>query len=542
MISAIRHRILIVALLLAASAQASLGRWDLTADKRYTLSPSAQELVCSVTEPVEVCVLLDEGTLNAGFERLRVATHDLLTEMQAAGAPIRDYAFCSAAESGLAPTVIHERQRNGQTVQTPVYPYAIVRYKGRTAPVTLLRQDRSLSGEENLNNSIENLEYAFAEVIYSICKDSTERIAFLEGHGEADERSVYDLSEALSRYFQVDRGVLGTDVTALMPYRALIIADPQQDFSETDKFILDQYIMHGGSILWIVNGVKFSEDMLTSGGLTPVIAEDYHLRDLLFRYGIRINPILVQDRQCMLIPVAVSAAGQPASTAANYQPVPWTYAPLLLTSEASPITRGVAPVSATLSSCLDIVGEEDGLSKTILLATSSATRLTPVPAEVNLSEWDIDASAFTHAYVPVAASIEGTFTSLYAHRMPPDEVQMPTDYFRTSGQSRQIVIACGSIARNEWYKGQPLPLGYDRYTQMQFGNRDMLVNSVLWLTDDGNLMQLRSRSVRLRLINDTHARQLLPYIQILSLCLPLLLLVCTGGIVWWIRKKKYTRR
>ena len=219
-------------------------------------------------------------------------------------------------------------------------------YKGRSAAVQLLKNQRGLSGEENLNHSIENLEYAFVDAIRSLTQTKVEKIAFLEGHGELDERYVYDLTQALAQYYQIDRGTLGLQTGVLDAYKVVIIADPQTAFSETDKYILDQYLMQGGSILWVVNGVQFSDDYLSSEGMTPIVALDLNINDMLFRYGVRVNHGLVQDLQCLPVPVDVSQdESQP-----NWQPMPWTYAPLLLTSQVSPITRNVAQVRATMAS------------------------------------------------------------------------------------------------------------------------------------------------------------------------------------------------
>ena len=527
--------ILILALVLANfGLYRVVVRQDLTADKRYTLSRASKRQMARLTEPIEVTILLD-GALNAGFTRLKKATEETLEELSNHG-PLhyRTGSSDEAEQLRLQPTLIHERTRDGRTAQTTVYPFAHLRYGKRSITLPLLQNIRGLSGEENLNRSIENLEYTFAEGIHTLLKEETERIAFLEGHGEMDEKSVYDFSLALSRYFQIDRGALTTDPTALDAYRCVIIADPETAFSDTDKYILDHYVMQGGSILWLVNGIRFSNDMLQHEGLTPVIAQDIHITDLLFRYGVRINAALVQDLQCLPIPVDVSTD----PTQPNFQPLPWTYAPLLLTAEQSPVTRGVAQVSGSLMSCIEAVGGEDGLEKTVLLATSTASAMTHAPAEVDLSDLTIAQENFRYAYIPVAMSVEGCFPSLYTHRMPPEGIT-PLPTVERSKWTRQIFVAGGSIARNEWQQGQALPVGYDRYTQTMFGNRDFLVNAVLYLTDDSGLMTLRSKSVKLRLLNDHRAHKALTRIRVISLAGPLLLIGLIGLTVWVIRRKRY---
>ena len=515
-------------------------RWDMTDDKRYSISAPTKALLQDLDAPLTITLLLD-GEMNAGFLRLQKATQELVEELgvyaaggyQLLGVPEQ---LTTNGYGNLEPTVVHERTHKGQTAQTIIYPYAIVQYHDRSQVVTLLKNQRGLSGEENLNHSIENLEFAFAEAIRSLTQDTIEKIAFLEGHGELDEHDVYDLTQQLAKYYQIDRGTLGTVSGVLDDYKAVIIADPQMPFSETDKYILDQYIMQGGRILWVVNGVRFSDDYLASEGYTPIIALDLNINDMLFRYGVRINHALVQDLQCLPVPVDVSHdPNQP-----NWQPMPWTFAPLLLTSQVSPITRNVAQVTATMASAIDIVGEDDGIRKEVLLATSSASRLTSAPAKVDLSMGG-DGEGFNQAFVPVAVSLEGVFPSIYAHLLPPEEVTLTTPLLRESKPTRQIVVAAGSTIRNDWQQGQPLPLGYDRYTQMQFGNRDFMVNAVLHLTDDQGWLQLRQKEFTLRLINDQRARQTRIVAQVISIVIPLALLAIVGGAMLILRRKRYVK-
>lgn len=513
-------------------------RWDMTNDQRYSIAPTTKELLQQLDAPVQITILLD-GELNAGFLRLQRATIELIEELGVVkGTEISYRISTENIPQGITPTLIHERTHKGQTAQTTIYPYALITYKGRTTIVELLRNNRGLSGEENLNNSIENLEFAFVEALHALTRDKVEKIAFLEGHGELDERDVYDLSQALSYYYQIDRGTLGNQTGVLDEYKAVIIADPQQPFSESDKYILDQYLMQGGRILWVVNGVRFSSETLSQSGMTPVIPLELNINDMLFRYGVRVNPVLVQDLQCLPLPVDVSTDPQQP----NWQPMPWTYAPLLLTSQASPITRHLMQVSATMASAIEFVGGEDGLKKTTLLATSSNSKLTTTPAKVDLSLFNGAEQDFQYAFIPVAASIEGVFTSLFAHLLPPEGIELHAPLRKQSEATKQVVVAAGSTIRNEWQQGQPLPLGYDRYTQTQFGNRDFMVNAVLYLTDDTGWMSLRQKQITLRLINDQRAREARITAQVISIIIPLLILSLVGIGVTIVRRQKYTKR
>ena len=520
-------------------------RWDLTDDKHYSLSEASKTMLKQTDAPIHVTLLLD-GDLNAGFRRLKKATEETLEEFDIY-ANIKFNDGMSAALNGgmmdslgLHPIVIHEREQNGKTAQTTVWPYALMEYKGRRAVVTLLKNTRGLSGEENLNASIEQLEFAFMEALHLLQQTETPRVAILEGHGEPDEAHTYDLMSALSKYFQVDRGSIASDsidVHILDGYQALIIASPQTAFSDAERFVIDQYIMRGGAVLWALNGVRFSEQVLQSDGFTPIIPLELGLTEMLFKYGVRVNPALVQDFQCLPIPVNVST--DPQQT--NLQPMPWTYAPLLLTSQGSPITKNMGQVMSTFVSPIDAVGGEDGIEKRVLLATSTASRVTATPGEVNLSDMNPDVKSFVYQYVPVAVSMEGVFASAYAHRMVPEGVLTNEGILKTGVKTRQVVIASGSVLLNEVQKNQALPMGYDRYSGMQFSNRDFITNAVLWLTDSEGLISLREKSVALQLLNDQRAHEKRAQVQAVSVSLPILILALIGGIVFVIRKRKYEK-
>ena len=517
-------------------------RWDLTDDKHYSLSEASKTLLRATDAPIEVSLLLD-GDLNAGFRRLKKATEETIEEMgvYADVVKVKGEGLKVKGDSlGLSPIIIHEREQNGKTAQTTVYPYALMSYKGKRAVVTLLKNTRGLSGEENLNASMEQLEFAFMEALHLLTQNETPRVAILEGHGEPDEAHTYDLMSALSKYFAVDRGAIASDsidAHVLDGYQAILILAPQTAFTDAERFVIDQYIMRGGAVLWALNGVRLSEEILQKDGFTPIIPLDLGLTDLLFRYGVRINPALVQDVQCLPIPVNVSSDAEHP----NFQPMPWTYAPLLLTSQGSPITKDMGQVMSTFVSPIDAVGGEDGIEKRILLATSTASRVTATPGEVNLSDMNPDMSEFKYQYVPVAVSLEGTFTSAYAHRMVPEGVLTDEPIRKTGVPTRQVVIASGSIVINELQKNQALPMGYDRYSGMQFSNRDMVVNAVLWLTDAEGLIALREKDIALRLLNDKRAHDERMKIQLISTISPVAILALIGGIVFVIRKRRYEK-
>jgi gliding-associated putative ABC transporter substrate-binding component GldG len=519
-----------------------VGRWDMTDDKRYTLSDSSKQILEQLDSTLVVTILLD-GELNSGFTRLKKATEELVEEFSIYAAHgIRVDTASAELLEFFPPTVIQERTNKGKMAQTTVYPFAVVEYKGKKTPVSLLYNQPGLDGEDNLNRSIELLEFNFINAIRLLTKEEVKKIAFLEGHGELEEQYVNDFTRQLEQYYQVYRGQIGDSVGILDDFAAVIIADPQMAFSDQHKFIIDQYIMQGGRVLWLLDGVFYSYEWLSEEGSTPILALDLNLNDLLFRYGVRVTHGLVQDLQCRLFPVDMSSDPEQP----NWQPMQWTYAPLLLPTSGSPITENLSePLMSDMISAVELVGSGSDIQKNVLLTTSSKSKITPVPAEVNLGLEVDDESTYQRANIPVAVSLDGEFTSLYAYLDAPDSVKTIGPVLKKSSRTRQVVVADGSIIRNEWQGDQSLPLGLDRYTQTLYGNAEFLINTVLYLTgdeDDIALRQLKQRVVTLRLIDDVRAAKFRIPAQVVSIIIPLLVLAFIGGVVFVIRHRKYVKK
>lgn len=547
---------LLAVVLLNIAVQFMHLRLDLTQDKRHTLSTTTKQLCHSLNDHVEVVVYL-QGSVNSGFMQLENATRNILKEMSLSGnltfrfvnpndlSDSQQQALIQSLQRhNLHPAAIYETAGNARRSETIVYPFALVRkatpknssnlYSGKW--VSLLENRRDLSGAENLNRSAESLEYKFALALRTLEQQQPDRILFLEGQGELPEQNTQDVQSLLAQHFDIYRGALTPESDCLNSFSAVIIADPQRSFSEADKYILDQYLMQGGSLLWLVNGVRFSEQVLEDEGFTPALALDVNLTDMLFRYGVRINPHLLQDLQCLSVPVDVSRnADQP-----QWQPMPWTYAPLLQSSNLSPVTANLSPVSATFCSDLTAVGDDPDIRHNILLASSQNSRITLVPGEVNLNEISQDPRLFNLSYLPVAMSLEGRFLSLFEHRLTPESVVQKGDKLTVSTQAKQIVVASGSVISNDLQQGQPLPAGYDRYSRMQFANRDFVLNSVLWLSGYADILSLRQKTIPLRMLNKTQLQSGLTLSVTLSLILPLLILAIAGVTVQLLRKHRYT--
>ena len=529
-------------------------RIDLTSDRRHSISPQTKQLVRSISSPLEVVVYLD-GDLNPGFLRLRRAAAELLHELavhnrrniifrfenpaQASSPEERAMRFAELEARGMTPTNIFERDRDGRRIQRTVFPWMEITYDGRTIPVNILKNIRGISGDENLNISIENLEFELTNAIRILRQRELDKIAFLEGNSELSEFEVYDITVSLSQYFQVDRGILGTDATVLQDYKVVIIANPREAFSEAHKYIIDQYIMHGGRVLWLVDGVRLSREQLSITGSSPIVDLDLNLRDMFFRYGVRISPVLLQDRQSVMIPVNIAPPGETP----HFEPMPWIFSPLLLTSFAHPVTRNIVEVKAEFPSAIEFVGENPYLERHKLLATSNNTRIVRTPGIIDLGDYltrmHEDPHHFNTGFVPVAVSLEGVFQSVFANRMRPREITNALPHRNESVETRQIIVASGNIIRNEIVGNEIIPLGYDRFMSQQFGNSDFILNAVLYLADRGGWMDLRSRTVRLSLLNQQEAAANRTLWQTINLVLPIVVLLIFGLIYQFVRKRRY---
>lgn len=532
-------------------------RWDLTSEKRYSVSENTKHLMEKLDGEVTVKIYLD-GDLNVGFLRLRKATKEMLDEFQAYSHAGFKYEFINPSiakndeereknyqkleERGLRLMLDNEdKDEDGQSITRIVCPWAEITYGKRTQAVCLMRDVAGKSREENLNYSCENLEYALTDALRQLSSKTVDKIAFIEGHGEWSEGLTYDISTALANYYEVDRGTLGDDPSVLNDFKAIIIAGPTQKFSEKDKFIIDQYIMNGGKVLWMIDGVRISLDSLRTQSQTIGIYNDVNLEDQLFTYGVRINPVLVQDAQCALIPVNTARQGD----SPKWTPSPWYYSPLLLTSPVHPITKNLTPIKSEFASSVDFVGKNSNMKRDYLLLTSTGSRIQQVPSIVSMDIINVEKNGqyFNTGNVPVAVSLEGHFKSNFSHRMLPEGIHTEQMPLAQSYTTRMIVVADADVIRNEvsgsGTQVSVTPLGYDPYMKQQFGNKDFILNCVNYLTDGEGWMALRTRELELRLLNKPAVIGQRRFWQVANVLLPLLLLGAFGAGYFYWRKRKY---
>ncbi|MBN1414364.1 MAG: gliding motility-associated ABC transporter substrate-binding protein GldG [Bacteroidales bacterium] len=547
---------IIAVILLAFVLSFFFFRIDLTSEKRYTLSPYTKRVLKSLNDIVFIKVYL-EGELNIPFRKMQQGIRETLDEFRVYGkdniqyifinpfestdARIRQDMFNHLYEKGLKPTNILSTDTEGGSIEKIVFPGALVTYKGVDIPVNLLKNNPGVSAEENINNSVQDAEYELIKMIGCRVREKTEIVAFIEGHGELDEFQTEDISREMSMYYQVNRGRISGNPGELDSFIAVIIAKPERRYSEREKFVLDQYIMKGGKVMWFLDKVEISLDSLAMGSALAII-NDLNLDDMLFRYGVRINPALLQDLQCNIIPVNVALAGNNP----DFRPAPWYYFPLLQAPADHPVTRNLNMIKTEFVNTIDTIGARKGTVKTLLLKSSDFSRLAEAPLIVSLDEIRLNPSRedFRKSGLPVAVILDGRFESVFQNRMIGDIVRGSAPVFLAESKpTKMLVVADGDVIRND-VRVTPqeiigLPLGFDRYTQQTFGNKDFVMNALHFICGNEDLVNLRSKEMTLRLLDKAKIKEDRTFWVIINTVLPIFIIVIAGVLYNFIRKRKY---
>jgi ABC-2 type transport system permease protein len=553
----VRFAVTVAAIIIAASALGILRlRLDLTEDKRFTLSQPTKKILDGIKNDVYIQVYFD-GEMPIPLKRLKRSVQDMLEEFRIASGRHIDYEFINPAETkdskqrselftslynkGLNPVNIQAGDEEGGSSQKMIFPGMIVNYNGAEVPLNFLENNQSASYEQNLLHSMEGLEYEMIQTIATITSDTVFKVAFLEGQGELREIEVADITLNLAKYFTVDRGSVGGKPGVLDRYSAVIVAGPVKEFSEADKLVMDQYIMNGGKVLWLYDEVSVNADSLINGE-TVGLYHPLNLEDQLFRYGARVNPVIVQDLDCMIQRFSVMTGPEQKQIV----PAPWVYYPLLAPSQHNPITRNLNKVLGRFVNTIDTVGLDPSIRKSILLSTSaySKTILPPTLIRLKEAEETPDRKLYTKSNLPVAVLLEGAFTSAFKNRMTANLVNDPDFKIRTNGaKTKMIVVADGDIIRNEVHRSgtteAPYRLGQDQYTGQMFGNRDFLVNCMNYLVDNNGLMDLRSRELKMRLLNKQVVKAKRTEWQLINSVFPIAIVIIAGIVYNFFRKRKY---
>ena len=547
-------------------------RFDLTSEKRYTLSPTTKEILNGLNDYVYFKVYL-EGDFPAGFKKLRRETKEMLDEFRAYSKYI-DYEFINPAESGneaeiretynqlyrsgLNPADLNVKNSDGSTKQMVIWPGALVSYRNNTEiAIDLLENQIGQTDSEALNASMQNLEFRLIDAVKKVTRLMKPNIAFIEGHGELEAPQVQDITQTLSQNYNVVRLEIGgridalihrtqdtlRDVSAFPSFDAIVIAKPTQPFDERDKFLIDQYIMHGGKVLWLVEPVFATMDSLQNQESTVGIEQDLNLDDMLFKYGVRLNRDLLLDLTCAALPIRTGQVGGQA----QLEFFRWYYFPLLQAASEHPMVRNMNAIKADFVSSVDATTSATGVEQIPLLRTSNYTKVSGTPVFITLAmlRQTPDQRMFATKGKNVAYLLKGTFPSLYANRIPQEIVDdQATDFMEESKPTAMIVVADGDIIRNQIdiRTRKPLPLGFDQYTQNTYANKEFIENAISYLVEGEGMIDIRLRELKVRLLDATKVSRERAKWQVINTLVPIAIIILLGVALAFVRKRKYSKK
>ena len=530
-------------------AQHYFFRLDLTEEKRYTIAPATKKMLRDLDERVEVTIYL-EGEINAGFRRLQKSVEETLEEfkvyagstltyrfvnpLDAVAAEQRQAFFVKLAGMGIEPTRVFDEE-DGQRMQKLIVPGAVITSKGEEVGVMLLNGNRAAGAQEALNQSIENVEYELASGIRRLMSEEKKKIGFLQGHGELEGAEISSLRDAISAFYEVEYVNL-KQLPTLPDVEVLMVNKPRERFDREDKYKLDQYIMHGGKVMFFVDPLLIEMDSIGADG-SIAFPYDLNLDDMLFRYGVRINKTLVQDIKSGVYPFVVGdMGGQPQIVSLQ-----WPFFPIVNRYGDHPTVKNMDAIFLQFASEIDTV-QAPGVAKTPLVFTSRYSRVLQAPFVVDLSTLREAPRPEQFGAGPqaVAYLLEGTFTSVFKNRILPDEADKAS-YREKSEITKIVVVADGEVVRNELDRetGEPLSLSYDPISDQEFANEEFIINTLSYLTDENGLINARSKEIQIRPLDSVKISRQATTWQLVNLTLPLLLIVVFGIVKAYLRKRKY---
>lgn len=527
-------------------------RFDLTSDKRYTLSETSKEIIATIDTPLIIDIFL-EGNLPSEFKLLQSETKQLIEEFQTLNSLIkvnyidpladesnRENIIRELTKTGLEPYV-NSKKISGKVTQELLFPWGFASYNGRTVKIPLFKKSITEDLQTQVANSVQQLEYNFADAFNQITKKKTKSIALLKGNGQLPNINVSDFMNTVSSIYNAKSFPL--DSVALNPHKALeilkkydliISAKPVEAFTENEKLVLDQYTMSGGKSLWLTEAMIMDKDSLYNiAGTSVSIGRDLNLNDFFFKYGIRINQNLVKDLYSAPIPLAIGEGSN-----AQLQPVQWQYSPLANSNPKHPISDNIDLVKFDFASQIDTL--KNAIKKTILLQSSERTKLEGPLKNISLASvtQQPDVENYNQGKQNLAVLLEGEFTSVYKNRVLPFEV---SDYKEKSLPTKMVVISDGDVIKNEVSRNGPLQLGFDRITGRTFGNKEFLLNTVNYLLDDTGLINIRAKAIEIAFLDSEKIKTKKGFWQLINIGLPLLLLTVFGLVFNFIRKRKYAK-
>ncbi|MEZ5018471.1 MAG: gliding motility-associated ABC transporter substrate-binding protein GldG [Flavipsychrobacter sp.] len=531
---------------------------DLTKEKRFTLSDPTKKLLRNMEDVAVIDVYL-EGKFPAGFQRLQEATRERLQSFRdVAGGKVvfrfsnpfegksedeKGAVYQQFAEKGIAPINLRMQGEDEGYSEKFVFPYALVRYNGNEMAVRLLENKLGQGPRENLNYSESLLEYKFANAINKLTLPAKTEIAYVMGNGEMLGANTYDLLTTLEKQYKVDTIDLTNSIYISPIYKAIIINNPSVAFDDKAKFKIDQYVMSGGSVLWAVDQLNTPMDSLMRTQQFIALDKGLNLNDMLFKYGVRINPDLIEDIICLPIPITVGMQGdRPQIELRN-----WIYFPVFNPASSHPIVNNMNFIMGQFVNSIDTVSNPD-IKKTILLASSKNSRTAAAPTRVSLSmlKYPVNPRDFRKKNIPTAVLLEGKFTSVFKNRMHPNFLQVLKDSLNrefkeaTDSSAKMIVIADGDVMLNDFSsKNGPMEMGYWQFTQQRFANKDFILNCIEYLTDNSGLLAARSKNTRLRLLDPERTKKEETKWRMINIGVPLVFVLIFASVYLFFRKRKY---
>jgi ABC-2 type transport system permease protein len=535
-------------------------RFDATREKRFSLSEPTKALLKNLKETVVIEVYL-KGKFPAGFQKLAESTKDVLNEFKEygnnkvrfefinplEGATEKDkkQIFENLAKKGINPVNLKVQQDADEGYSEKIiFPSANVSFNHKELSVNLLESNMTMSPTEKLNYAESLLEYKLANAIKTLMQPDKKKVAYIVGNGEIIGLNTFDILTTIGNLYDLDTLDLNKNVEIGSFYDAIVIAKPSIPFDDKNKFKIDQYVMHGGKILWCIDQMRFEMDSLVSNDAGMAVDLGTNLDDMFFKYGVRINPDLIEDfQQANPIPVTVGYNG----TNPDIRLVPWLYNPFSISTSKHPIVNNLDAVMFMMVSSIDTIANPE-VTKTILLHSSNLSRRMPSPVRISMSnlKFKPEASLFKDKDVPMAVLLEGNFSSVYTNRLDPNFLRIYKDSLHktflenSKTPTRMIVVSDGDVLINDYIKSRgPLECGYYKYTEQQFANKTFILNCLEYLTDDYRILEARNKNLTLRLLDSARVKKEKLQWQLFNIGLPILLVLFFASGYFFFRRKRY---
>lgn len=552
---ALKQIIVTLLILLAVNwvSQYAFKRIDLTQDKRYTLSATTLSIIQKVENPLYIDVFL-EGNFPPEFRRLQDETKQLLEEFSAYNSNIifqfinpitHEEEIVSVmkefTQRGLQPLSINVNDKGKQT-QEVVFPWAVANYNKKGAKITLLKNLMGASTEQKVISSVQHLEFAFAEALQKITTEKKQKIAIIKGNGELEDHYIADFLQSVRESYFIGPFTLDSvatkpikTLTELQKYDLAIIAKPTETFLDKEKQVLDQFIINGGKTLWLVDNTPINfQDLSNEQGMAVATYNELNLTDMFFAYGFRLNHQIIKDEAGTPIRLATEKLGSET----QYQQYMWRFSPYVYPNSNHPIVKNIEGLKFEFTSPIELL--KNHVNKTVLLSSSKYSKPIglPTPISLNLVNEEINAEHYNgKGLYPVAALLEGKFKSMYQNRILPFQDK---NFKEESNINKMIIISDGDIIKNQLEKGIPLELGFDKWTNNLYGNKEFLMNCTNYLLDDSGLINIRSKDVSLPLLDKEKVYQNYTWTQFITIGLPLLILLIFGILFTYLRKRIYS--